>query len=324
MKKIFLFLTVVCLFISTFSVADTFGTGTNQFEIEFVTISGDASSANGTNIGDVMPSGFKSFTDPTNNYRMGKFEITNDQWNMFKNAYGTVNGSPSEAYDQELYWSASKLPASNVSWLEAAQFVNWLNVSKGYSPAYKFTGTKGTTNYSLSLWRSNEMGYDLSNPLRNKDAFYFLPTENEWVKAGYWNGTALQNIANLPGNGVNAGVDVNYKRAIGLPWAVGSGTEELNGTFDMMGNVWELMEGPYTTGDYSSHFMRIRRGGSYYDSIGLTLSSRYFYDDSTEAIAVGFRVASVIPEPCTLSLVAIGGLFLRKKKKKYSLISSGL
>jgi len=38
--------------------ADTFGTGDNQFEIEFVTISDDAGSANGTYIGDNKLEGF--------------------------------------------------------------------------------------------------------------------------------------------------------------------------------------------------------------------------------------------------------------------------
>lgn len=313
MKCLMILATAVML--SVPAIADTFGTGANQFTIDFVSISGDASSANGTDIGDSLPSGVKRFTDPANNYRMSKFEITNDQWNKFKNEYGVVTGNPLSAYDQYLYWSGNNIPASNVSWLEAAQFVNWLNINKGYSPAYKFTGTKGTADYSFRPWYSYEAGYDSSNCLRNKNAFYFLPTENEWVKAAYWNGTKLQNVATVSGAGLVAGVDVNYKKAVGHPWTVGSGTEELNGTFDMMGNVWELMEGPYNDGDYSSHFMRIRRGGSYYDSIGLILSSRYFYDDSTQAIAVGFRVASVIPEPCTLLLLGAGGMMLGRRKK---------
>ena len=62
--------------------ADTFGTGDNQFTIDFVNISGDASSLNGTNIGVNRPEGF---IDPANDYRMGTYEITN--WNAPRKRY---------------------------------------------------------------------------------------------------------------------------------------------------------------------------------------------------------------------------------------------
>ena len=42
MKKTFLLSAVLCLFISGVSFADTFGTGANQFDIDFVPISGDS------------------------------------------------------------------------------------------------------------------------------------------------------------------------------------------------------------------------------------------------------------------------------------------
>ncbi len=79
-------------------------------------------------------------------YRMGTYEITNDQWNKFKAAYGTVTGDPSDAYDEDFYnWHGhDDVPTNNVSWYEAAQFVNWLNTSTGHQAAYKFTGTQGT------------------------------------------------------------------------------------------------------------------------------------------------------------------------------------
>ena len=60
-----------CIFSSV--VADTFGTGENQFEIEFVTISGDTNPASGIrfDFGGI-------FTGVPNDYRIGKYEITND------------------------------------------------------------------------------------------------------------------------------------------------------------------------------------------------------------------------------------------------------
>ncbi|MCI0499456.1 MAG: hypothetical protein L0Y36_07225, partial [Planctomycetales bacterium] len=79
MKKAILFLVAVCTSTATIVSADTFGTGENQFEIEFVTISGDASGATGTDIGY-----HKTFLDPEDDYCIGAFEITYGQWDKFK------------------------------------------------------------------------------------------------------------------------------------------------------------------------------------------------------------------------------------------------
>jgi len=115
-----------------------------------------------------------------------------------------------------------------------------------------------------------------------------------------------------------AGVDTNYDDAIEEPWDVGNGSEELNGTFDIMGNAWEWMESPYQSGDYSLNHIRARRGGSG-NVIELGLRSSYrSYTDPTysdfEHNNVSFRVASV-PEPCSLVLLFLGGLALHKRKR---------
>ncbi len=319
MKRAILVIVIV-LSVANIASADIFGTGDNQFTIDFVNISGDASSANGTAIGSGTPSDswYKAFTDPTNDYRMGIYEITNDQWNKFKASVGgTVTGSPSTAYSSSAYFTGTNVPTNGVSWYEGAQFVNYLNTSTGHQAAYKFTGTKGQSDYSLAVWESGDVGYDASNPFRNSDAYYFLPTEDEWVKAGYWNGTSLQTYATIGDLIPAAGVDTNYYNSGGQPWDVGSGSEELNGTFDMMGNVSEWMESPFFSGAYLSGYDRSIRGGSFYDFGGRTDNLRSSYRGQSnpyfEDVNVGFRVASV-PEPCTLVLLSLGGLMLRRKR----------
>jgi formylglycine-generating enzyme required for sulfatase activity len=313
---------VYLLAIANISWADTFGSGVNQFTIDFVTISGNTNPASGIPAG----SGF-TFTGVTNDYRIGKYEINNDQWNKFKAAYGTVTGSPSNTYASDSYWTGANMPTNNTCWYEAAQFVNFLNTSKGYQAAYKFTGTQGTRDYTLAVWEVDDSGYNMNNPYRNSNAFYFLPTENEWVKAACWNGANLQTYATkagetlFQGNGSNGGW--NYDRnTIQQPWNVGSGSEELNGTFDMMGNVWEWMESPYDTGSYLSDSYRVVRGGaySYYypgngdgDHDSLVSSNRDPDGPLSENIVIGFRVASEIPEPASLLLLCLGGLLIRKR-----------
>lgn len=298
MKRTLLLSIATCLFISGFASADTFGTGENQFEIEFVTISGDATIANGTNISKVSIGelGYKSFTDP-GSYRIGKFEITNDQWNKFINDHGMPTGSPPDAYNQNSYWKRDGVSTNNVSWYEAAQFVNWLNTSTSFQAAYKFTGTKGQIDYTFSLWESGDNGYDPNNPYRNSNAFYFLPNENEWVKAAYWNGTTLQTYATIDNLVPVAGLDTNYNQSPTFtgPWNVGSGSEEVNGTFDMMGNVHEWTESPYDTGVFSVGSSRNHRGGSCYnEDFNLILTHRGSLPPYYENIGLGFRVASVV------------------------------
>jgi formylglycine-generating enzyme required for sulfatase activity len=277
-------------------LADIFGTGVNQFTIDFVSITGDTNPASGYGI-------------VHNDYRIGIYEITNDQWDKFKDSYGTVTGYPPGAYDTSSYYTGTDIPTNNTSWYEVAQFVNWLNTSTGHQAAYKFTGAQGQNDYTFAVWESGDSGYNAANPYRNSNAFYFLPTEDEWVKAAYWNGMSLQTYATKPsdtlyqGNGSNGGwnyYDGGYATDPYGPWDVSSGSEELNGTFDMMGNVWEFMESPYIIANYLLGSNRSLRGGSYeYFGGGepYLRSTTRTYDGSPdlEYDYVGFRVAS-IPE----------------------------
>jgi formylglycine-generating enzyme required for sulfatase activity len=301
-------LAVAVLLIASGVMADTFGTGGNQFTIDFVPISGATNPSSGYGIVDQT-------------FRMGTYEITNDQWNKFKVSLSvTVTGNPSDAYDETFRdWGTgtTSVPTNEVSWYEAAQFVNWLNTSTNHQAAYKFTGTQGTGDYTLATWSPAEAAGG-TNLYRNKDAFYFLPTEHEWVKAAYWNGTTLQTYATKAGESLTQGDglsgtgwnywDNGYATDPLGPWNVGSGSEELNGTYDMMGNVWEWMESPYTSGNYDAGSLRGFRGG-YWDvySYYLAASFRGVHYPASEGNGVGFRVASV-PEPGSITLVLSGAM----------------
>ena len=121
----------------TAAQADTFGSGGNAFTIDFVTI-GNPGNANDSG---TTGSYFSPYGGVADEYRMGKYEISED---MIAKA-STLGGL------LITYWGygANKV-ATNVRWNEAARFVNWLNVSSGNVPAYKFAVQPGGGGYSAT------------------------------------------------------------------------------------------------------------------------------------------------------------------------------
>ena len=128
----------LALVLSCVSVAhaDTFGSVPNAFDFEFVTIGNPGNDAD-TDDGDVAIPGIQNFGSVAETFRIGKFEISED---MIDKA--NAQSSLSITHDNR---GANK-PATSISWLEAAQFVNWLNTDSGSTPAYKFSGS------TFELW----------------------------------------------------------------------------------------------------------------------------------------------------------------------------
>jgi formylglycine-generating enzyme required for sulfatase activity len=134
---------------------------------------------------------------------------------------------------------------------------------------------------------------------RSVDAAIFLPSEDEWYKAAYYDaskrvyydypsGTDATTTCTPPGPGANtANCDESGARE------VGSYTESTSpyGTFDQGGNVWEWNESVIDSG-------RGLRGGSFFEDspAGLAASARPSEAPQFQELHLGFRLASV-PEP---------------------------
>ncbi len=291
------------------SLADTFGTGPNEFTIEFVDI-GNPDNTDDTT-GDPNLAGEVKYT-----YRMGKFEISEDMINK-----ANTLGGLGITHDNR----GTNKPATSVSWFEAATFVNWLNTSTGHTPAYKFNGS------TFELWQSGDAGYNPNNLFRNSEAFYFLPSMDEWYKAAYYDPNAGV-YYNYPtgSDSVPDGIGFVGDTTFDAVFDDGGSNPQPNditdvgvlspyGTAGQGGNVFELEETEVDLVNDSSSSVRGIRGGSWNSGPPALLSSvRLTIDPSSENSIVGFRVASV-PEPSSLALASMAVfslLFVRGRVRR--------
>lgn len=276
-------------------------------------------------------------------YNIGKYEVTNSQYSSFLNAADPTGANANGIYNANMgsdarggitftsgAASGSKYtirtsmgdkPVNYVSWYDAARFTNWLHNGQGSGStetgAYELTGNTG-------LWT------------KNVGATVWLPSEDEWYKAAYYDPTPgasgnnywryptqsdtvpTVGTANTTGDISNPGANVaNY--SFGADWnsqngnltTVGSAAaNNYFGTADQGGNVFEWNDAVI------SGSSRGLRGGSWnLSATGLPASARSFVAPSFEDSYEGFRVASV-PEPTSvvLTILASGLMFARRKR----------
>ena len=303
-------LTAFTLNIQPSAQADTFGTSGNEFTIDFVNIGNAGNAADTTSFGAVPYE-----------YRVGTYEITQDAiTKATASGMSNVTARP---------WTGNQ-PAANITWYEAAAFVNFLNTNSGKTAAYDLTFSSGS--WSMALW-SSEQAWTAggTNLYRNKDAFYFLPSENEWYKAAYYKGggtnagywlypTASSSVPMAVASGTDAGSAV-YNNIAAAPALVASaGGLSPYSTMGQGGNIFEWNESAFDGSNSSSSENRAIRGGSWGSSENnLRSSGRVNDDPAFEFFFIGFRVASG-PEPSTAVLVLMaGGAWLLRKRLRRSL-----
>ena len=269
----------------------------NGIDIEFVSIGNAGNAPHATGYGSV-----------DYEYRIGKYEITNSQWNAFTSAAGAPTGNPSNAYLDGAFFTGDDQPTTGVGWYEAAQFCNYLTSGDKSKGVYQFSGDNTNP--------ADYLGINRSAALSDYGIIYCLPTVDEWYKAAYYrpDGSGYSLYANGTNIAPTAGVQSNYDQGFsGIPWNIGTGIEEQNGTFDMMGNVWEWNE---TESFIALAHMGI--GGSFIEGSDKIVATQPPVDlhPYEQLDHLGFRVLS-IPEPFSITLLLFGSLatFCRRGRK---------
>ena len=331
-SSVAVFFAAFTLNIQTSAQADTFGTSGNEFTIDFVTIGNAGNAADTTGYGAVPYE-----------YRLGQYEISQDAIDK-ATASGLVGVTAGA-------WSGNQ-PAANISWFEAAAFVNYLNTSTGKTAAYNLA--RNGSAWTMDLWSSAD-AWQLGgeNLYRNKDAYYILPSDNEWYKAAYYNPfganyfvypTASNSTPTAVASGntdtfLARGTAV-YDQPFGLQFEGGDFEFGMGGyyyyantepavvdhagglsalwTMGQGGNVYEWNESASDGSNSSGSENRAIRGGHWYSSENDLLSSsgRSVAFAAGQDSNIGFRVASV-PEPSTYALLFMAGagwLLWRRRK----------
>jgi hypothetical protein len=295
------FLTPSCCALVTPAWCDIFGSGVNTFEIEFVRIGspGNPPDANPNPAGAVPYS-----------YRMGKYEISEQMIDKANALGGLGITKDTRGHD---------MPATSVTWYEAARFVNWLNTSTDSLPAYKFDG-----NGEFQLWEPTDPGYDVTNLYRNQFARYFLPSLNEWHKAAYYDPVAgvyydyptgsdsIPDGIDIPADPIFDAVFFDGGDNGGPNIVTNVGLLSPYGTAAQGGNVEEWIEGASDRTNDSATENRGLEGGGWNWSASLmhAANASSGRPPTFDQNSVGLRISSIIPEPSTVVMWIIGSLAL--------------
>ena len=270
--------------------------------------------------------------DVAYDFAISRYEITNTQYVEFLNqvanevdAHGLYDASmpgidfpPVPMGFERLYMvepGFERKPVVGVSFWDAVRFANWLHNGRPH-------GLQDSTTTEDGAYHLTQFLVDENLVLRNSSAAFFIPSDDEWFKAAYYD-AAFGSFYSEPMAGVPASCAApgptpgaaNCDGAVGMPTDVGSypASPGPYGTLDQGGNAREWTETIVLAPE------RRVRGGAWNTnlaSLGGTISNPVF--PTTQLDSLGFRVAKTVPEPGPAALLGTGALVLAAVGKRRS------
>jgi formylglycine-generating enzyme required for sulfatase activity len=218
-------------------------------------------------------------------FSMGKFEVTQEQWEVVFGPGNKPSAFQSDNTPGEVWY---KRPVESISWYNALVFCNRLSIAEHRIPVYTI---RNSTN--PDEWGSVPMGRNADWDKVKADWTangYRLPTEMEWVWAAMGADSQDKNAVNLHGinkyfagyNGQN-GSDLRAyawfeSNSTGVTHEVGKKLPNELDLYDMSGNVKEFCwdwYGDLPSGNHRDYrgpdktqSLRLIHGGSYESFVG--------------------------------------------------------
>jgi formylglycine-generating enzyme required for sulfatase activity len=213
------------------------------------------------------------------------------------------------------------LPATWISWVDAARFANWLH------------NGQGTGDTESGVYNAIPTGTNDPVPTREEGATFFLPSEDEFYKAAYYNPTlnggtggyteyGVGNTAPIVEGPAGGSTSANYSNGAGSPadntyWQssggplnrqivnltdVGAYTNATShyGLFDVDGNATQWMETSKENPFNSGQDLPIARGGSWLhgiDGTGAAYRPAQFFATGSSSVSsnsLGIRIARLV------------------------------
>ncbi len=276
-------------------------------------------------------------------YRIGKFEVTKRQYAEYLNAVARADpnglyhpnmgnllqrgGILREGDAGEYVYTAApgreNMPVSYGNFWRAIRFANWLHNGQP-------VGSQGPETTEDGAYTISSEGIASNTITRNSNARVFIPSTDEWIKAacykgggtdaGYWQWPFRSNeepIKDVPPGGPNS---ANYGRSVGGLTNVGAFPDSFGpyGTYDQGGDVWEWTD-TIMSNSAGESIQRGLQGGSWFLNEEDALSVGFIGASLPGFVrgADGFRVASIVPEPASLSLTVIACVVMLGVRRRY-------